>query len=109
MDDDVVTSILLDTNAFLWLAARPDRIPKTAREVPQDQRNDLYVSAVRASSCGEPRRPAGPATLVGPRPRHRVPAKCQNPPLYKRVPQQRPPDLLSSTNGARGQRQKGTT
>ena len=106
MDDDVVTSILLDTNAFLWLAARPDRIPKTAREVPQDQRNDLYVSAVPASSRGEP---AGPPTLVGPRPRHQLPAKCQNPPLYKRVPQQRPPDLLSSTNGARGQRQKGTT
>lgn len=45
MDDDVVTWIRLGTNAFLWLAARPDRIPKTAREVPQTS----------ATTCTSPR------------------------------------------------------
>lgn len=43
-----MTSILLDTNALLWLASSPDRLSTTAREILEDQRNQLYVSAASA-------------------------------------------------------------
>ena len=48
MDAGLVTSILLDTNALLWLASAPNRISATSRAVLEDQRNELYVSAVSA-------------------------------------------------------------
>lgn len=41
----VVTAILLDTNAFLWLVSTPDRISTRARETLQSQQNELFVSA----------------------------------------------------------------
>ena len=43
-----MTSILLDTNALLWLASTPDRIAVSAREVLEHQANELFVSAVSA-------------------------------------------------------------
>lgn len=41
----VVTAILLDTNAFLWLVSTPDRISTRVRETLQNQENELFVSA----------------------------------------------------------------
>ncbi|MDH6194431.1 PIN domain nuclease of toxin-antitoxin system [Mycobacterium frederiksbergense] len=43
-----MTSILLDTNALLWLASAPERISSSAREVLEHQTNELFVSAVSA-------------------------------------------------------------
>jgi PIN domain nuclease of toxin-antitoxin system len=43
-----VTSILLDTNALLWLASAPDQIATSALEVLEHQANELFVSAVSA-------------------------------------------------------------
>lgn len=43
-----MTSILLDTNALLWLTSAPDRISATARQALEDQNNELYVSAASA-------------------------------------------------------------
>ncbi|MCA4753828.1 type II toxin-antitoxin system VapC family toxin [Mycolicibacterium fortuitum] len=43
-----MTSILLDTNALLWLASPPDRIAASARDVLADRANELFVSAVSA-------------------------------------------------------------
>lgn len=43
-----MTSILLDTNALLWLTSEPDRIAESAREVLVDQANELFVSAASA-------------------------------------------------------------
>jgi len=43
-----VTSILLDTNALLWLVTAPDRLPSQAREVLSDRSNELFVSAASA-------------------------------------------------------------
>lgn len=43
-----MTSILLDTNALLWLASAPDRIASSAREVLEHQANELFVSAISA-------------------------------------------------------------
>lgn len=48
MDALVVTSILLDTNALLWLAATPERIAPSARGVLEHQGNELFVSAASA-------------------------------------------------------------
>ncbi|MDV3123750.1 type II toxin-antitoxin system VapC family toxin [Mycobacterium sp. 21AC1] len=43
-----MTSILLDTNALLWLTSEPGRIAESAREVLEDQANELFVSAASA-------------------------------------------------------------
>ena len=43
-----MTSILLDTNAFLWLVSAPDRIAAPARETFEDRTNELFVSAASA-------------------------------------------------------------
>ncbi|KAA0093601.1 type II toxin-antitoxin system VapC family toxin [Mycolicibacterium sp. P1-18] len=43
-----MTSILLDTNALLWLVSAPDRVSERAREILADQANDLVVSAASA-------------------------------------------------------------
>jgi PIN domain nuclease of toxin-antitoxin system len=43
-----VTSILLDTNALLWLVTTPDRVGERARNVLADQANVLLVSAASA-------------------------------------------------------------
>ncbi|MED5813446.1 type II toxin-antitoxin system VapC family toxin [Mycolicibacterium sp. 050232] len=43
-----MTSILLDTNALLWLVSSPNRIAAPAREVLGHQANELFVSAVSA-------------------------------------------------------------
>lgn len=43
-----MTSILLDTNALLWLASAPDQIATSALEVLEHQANELFVSAVSA-------------------------------------------------------------
>ncbi|AIY47631.1 type II toxin-antitoxin system VapC family toxin [Mycolicibacterium fortuitum] len=43
-----MTSILLDTNALLWLASPPDRIAASARDVLGDRTNELFVSVVSA-------------------------------------------------------------
>ena len=43
-----MTSILLDTNALLWLVAVPQRVSEHARDVLADQANDLVVSAASA-------------------------------------------------------------
>ncbi|QDQ97145.1 type II toxin-antitoxin system VapC family toxin [Tomitella fengzijianii] len=41
-----MTSILLDTNALLWLAAAPDRLGPVAHAVLSDCRHEVFVSAV---------------------------------------------------------------
>ena len=43
-----MTSILLDTNALLWLVTTPDKVTPTVREVLADQSNELVVSAASA-------------------------------------------------------------
>lgn len=43
-----MTSILLDTNAFLCLVSAPDRIAAPARVAFEDQANELFVSAASA-------------------------------------------------------------
>ena len=43
-----MTSILLDTNALLWLVATPHRIGERARCALADQFNELFVSAASA-------------------------------------------------------------
>jgi PIN domain nuclease of toxin-antitoxin system len=43
-----MTAVLLDTNALLWLASRPDQIAAAARETLADQANELFVSAASA-------------------------------------------------------------
>lgn len=43
-----MTSILLDTNALLWLVTKPERLAQNARAVLADQSNELVVSAVSA-------------------------------------------------------------
>ncbi|MBU9766064.1 type II toxin-antitoxin system VapC family toxin [Mycobacterium sp. TNTM28] len=43
-----MTSILLDTNALLWLASTPEGITSAARKVLEHQGNELLVSAVSA-------------------------------------------------------------
>lgn len=43
-----MTSILLDTNALLWLVTAPERVSPTAREALADQSNEIVVSAVSA-------------------------------------------------------------
>lgn len=40
-----MTSILLDTNALLWLTSTPERISASARTVLEYQGNELFVSA----------------------------------------------------------------
>ena len=39
---------LLDTHTLIWAAQAPERIPKAARAVIEDERNDIFVSAVSA-------------------------------------------------------------
>jgi PIN domain nuclease of toxin-antitoxin system len=41
-------SFLLDTNALLWWLAGSDRVTERAREVIEDPRQDVYVSAASA-------------------------------------------------------------
>lgn len=43
-----MTSILLDTNALLWLVAGPDQVAEHVRDVLADQANELVVSAASA-------------------------------------------------------------
>ncbi|HEY9312653.1 type II toxin-antitoxin system VapC family toxin [Williamsia sp.] len=43
-----MTSILLDTNALLWLVTAPDRMSSQAYEVLSDRANELFVSAASA-------------------------------------------------------------
>ncbi|GAB3129660.1 type II toxin-antitoxin system VapC family toxin [Tsukamurella serpentis] len=43
-----MTSILLDTNALLWLVSVPDRIAPPALAVVEDPANELFVSAASA-------------------------------------------------------------
>lgn len=43
-----MTSILLDTNALLWLTSTPERISSSARKVLEHQGNELFVSAISA-------------------------------------------------------------
>ena len=43
-----MTAFLLDTNAFLWLVATPDKITASVRETLADQSNELLVSAASA-------------------------------------------------------------
>lgn len=45
---DVVTAILLDTNALLWLMASPEKIAQPALAVLEDVSNELFVSAASA-------------------------------------------------------------
>jgi PIN domain nuclease of toxin-antitoxin system len=56
---------LLDTNAFLWwIANRQDRrIGKRAREILEDDRNDLWVSAASAWEISIKARLRGPEAL----------------------------------------------
>ena len=37
--------LLLDTHLLLWAAARSARLPREARELLQDDSNDVYYSA----------------------------------------------------------------
>jgi len=37
--------LLLDTHLLLWAAARSARLPREARELLQDENNDVYYSA----------------------------------------------------------------
>jgi PIN domain nuclease of toxin-antitoxin system len=37
--------ILLDTHAWLWLQASPERLPKRSLELVSDPENDVYLSA----------------------------------------------------------------
>jgi PIN domain nuclease of toxin-antitoxin system len=37
--------LLLDTHLLLWAAARSTRLPREARELLQDDNNDIYYSA----------------------------------------------------------------
>lgn len=48
MGTGVVTAILLDTHALLWLVSTPDKISATAREALADPVNELIVSAASA-------------------------------------------------------------
>lgn len=48
MGTGVVTAILLDTHALLWLVSAPDKISAPAREVLADPVNELIVSAASA-------------------------------------------------------------
>lgn len=44
----LVTAVLLDTNALLWLVKSPDLVAESALEVLEDPANDLFVSAASA-------------------------------------------------------------
>lgn len=44
----VVTAVLLDTNALLWLLASPQKIAQPALAVLEDPSNELFVSAASA-------------------------------------------------------------
>lgn len=48
MGTGVVTAILLDTHALLWLVSTPEKISSAAREVLADPVNELIVSAASA-------------------------------------------------------------
>jgi PIN domain nuclease of toxin-antitoxin system len=48
MGTDLMTAILLDTNAFLWLVTTPDKITASVRDTLADQTNELIVSAASA-------------------------------------------------------------
>lgn len=37
--------LLLDTHLLLWAAASSERLPRDARELLEDDRNDVYYSA----------------------------------------------------------------
>lgn len=43
-----MTAILLDTSAFLWLVASPEKVTETALTLLEDPSNDLFVSAASA-------------------------------------------------------------
>ena len=40
--------ILLDTHAFLWWIAEPDRLPEAVHRLITDEANDVFVSAASA-------------------------------------------------------------
>jgi PIN domain nuclease of toxin-antitoxin system len=39
--------LLLDTHLLLWAAASSKRLPREARELMEDDSNDVYYSAAR--------------------------------------------------------------
>lgn len=40
--------LLLDTHALIWAAQAPEKLPPVARDAIEDERNNVYVSAVSA-------------------------------------------------------------
>ena len=44
----LMTAVLLDTNALLWLVKSPDLVAEPARAIIEDPANDLFVSAASA-------------------------------------------------------------
>ncbi|HEY1841719.1 MAG TPA: type II toxin-antitoxin system VapC family toxin [Mycobacterium sp.] len=46
--DPTPSAVLLDTNALLWLVARPEKISKPAREVLSEPSTEVSVSAASA-------------------------------------------------------------
>jgi PIN domain nuclease of toxin-antitoxin system len=62
--------VLLDTNAWLWIIAAPQRLGATARELVEDRRNELFLSAVSSweivikHAMGRVDLPAPPEALI---------------------------------------------
>lgn len=62
--------VLLDTNAWLWMIADPQRLGTTAKELVEDRRNELFLSAVSSweivikHAMGRLDLPAPPETLI---------------------------------------------
>jgi PIN domain nuclease of toxin-antitoxin system len=62
--------LLVDTNAWLWMIANPQRLGPTAQELVEDRRNELFLSAVSSweivikQAIGRLDLPAPPETLI---------------------------------------------
>jgi PIN domain nuclease of toxin-antitoxin system len=62
--------LLVDTNAWLWMIANPQRLGPTAQELVEDRRNELFLSAVSSweivikHAMGRLDLPASPETLI---------------------------------------------
>jgi PIN domain nuclease of toxin-antitoxin system len=62
--------LLVDTNAWLWMIADPQRLGPTAQELVEDRRNELFLSAVSSwemvikQAIGRLDLPAPPETLI---------------------------------------------
>lgn len=65
-----MASLLLDTHAFLWSAAEPERLASEARSAIEDSRNEIFVSAAVAweiaikHALGKLTLPLAPAVYV---------------------------------------------